>query len=191
MYGKAGLNYNMNTIKKIGTNVYISPNVEIKRPHLVEIGSNVAIDSGFYCTTQLIIGDYVHIAPYVTTIGGANTSLTVGHFSGIAAGCRIICASEKHMGNGLANPMVPDQYRDELIMEPVVIEEFVTVGTNVVISPGVTIGQGAVIGANSFVNKDVEPWSVYVGSPAKYLKPRKKDKIAEYAKALGYNIEIK
>lgn len=181
----------MNNIKEIGTNVYISPNVEIKRPHLVEIGSNVAIDSGFYCTTKLLVGDYVHIAPYVTVIGGASTSLTVGHFSGIAAGCRIICASEKHMGDGLANPMVPDQYRDELIMEPVVIEEFVTVGTNVVISPGVTIGQGAVIGANSFVNKDVEPWTVYVGSPAKPLKTRKKYKIAEYAKALGYNIEIK
>jgi acetyltransferase-like isoleucine patch superfamily enzyme len=181
----------MDDIKKIGTNVYISPNVEIKRPHLVEIGNNVAVDSGFYCTTALSIGDYVHIGPYVTIIGGPKTSLTVGHFTGIAAGCRIICASEKHMGEGLANPMVPAEYRDEVIMEPIVIEEFVTVGTNVVISPGVTIGQGAVIGANSFVNKDIEPWTVYVGSPAKPLKTRKKDKIAEYAKALGYNIEIK
>jgi galactoside O-acetyltransferase len=95
------------------------------------------------------------------------------------------------MGEGLANPMVPDEYRDEVIMEPIVIEEFVTVGTNVVISPGVTIGQGAVIGANSFVNKNIEPWTVYIGSPAKPLKSRRKDKIVEYAKALGYNIEIK
>jgi acetyltransferase-like isoleucine patch superfamily enzyme len=181
----------MNNIKSTGTNVYISPNVEIKRPQLVEIGSNCAIDSGFYCTTTLVVGDYVHIGPYVTVIGGPKTSLTVGHFSGIAAGCRIICASEKHMGEGLANPMVPDEYRDEVIMEPIVIEEFVTVGTNVVISPGVTIGQGAVIGANSFVNKNIEPWTVYIGSPAKPLKSRRKDKIAEYAKALGYNIEIK
>ena len=38
------------------------------------------------------------------------------------------------MGEGLANPMVPDEYRDEVIMEPIIIEEFVTVGTNVVIS---------------------------------------------------------
>lgn len=181
----------MHNIKSTGTNVYISPNREIKRPHLVEVGSNVAIDSGFYCTTALSIGDYVHIGPYVTIIGGPKTSLTVGHFTGIAAGCRIICASEKHMGEGLANPMVPAEYRDEIIMEPVIIEEFVTVGTNVVITPGVTIGHGAVIGANSFVNKDIEPWTVYIGSPAKPLKSRRKDKIIEYAKALGYNIEIK
>ena len=181
----------MHNIKKVGINVHISPNREIKKPHLVEIGNNCAIDSGFYCTTALRIGDYVHIAPYVTVIGGSKTSLTVGHFSGIAAGSRIICASEKHMGEGLANPMVPDEYRDEVIMEPVVIEEFVTIGTNVVISPGVTVGQGAVIGANSFVNKNIEPWTVYVGSPAKPLKLRKKEKMVEYAKALGYNIEIK
>ena len=53
-----------------GNDVYISDSCEIKRPHLCKLGNKVAIDSGFYCTTSLDIGDYVHISPYVTCIGG-------------------------------------------------------------------------------------------------------------------------
>lgn len=48
----------------------------------------------------------------------------------------------------------------------------VWIGAGSIIKQGVTIGTGAVIGANSFVNKDVEPYSIVVGSPAKHLKFR-------------------
>ena len=41
-----------------------------------------------------------------------------------------------------------------------------------IILPGVTIGEGAVVGAGSVVTKDVEPWSVVVGNPAKFVKKR-------------------
>ena len=40
--------------------------------------------------------------------------------------------------------------------------------------PGVTIGEGAVIGASSVVNKDIPPWSIAVGSPAKVIGTRDK-----------------
>ena len=48
----------------------------------------------------------------------------------------------------------------------------VWVGANCVIKAGITIGNGAVIGAHSFVNKDVPPYAVVVGSPAKVIKYR-------------------
>lgn len=48
------------------------------------------------------------------------------------------------------------------------------IGANSVIMPGITIGEGAVIGSNAFVNKDVEPWGIYVGSPAKKIGERQK-----------------
>lgn len=48
----------------------------------------------------------------------------------------------------------------------------VWIGAQVVIKQGVKIGDGAVIGANAFVNKDVEPFSIVVGSPARHLKYR-------------------
>ena len=48
----------------------------------------------------------------------------------------------------------------------------VWIGTQVVIRQGVKIGTGAVVGANSFVNKDVPPYAIVVGSPARILRYR-------------------
>ena len=45
----------------IGEDVIIDKFVNFKRPELVKIGNHVAIDWGFYCTTSLEIGDYIHI----------------------------------------------------------------------------------------------------------------------------------
>ena len=52
--------------------------------------------------------------------------------------------------------------------------------------PDVTIGEGSVIGACSLVTKDTEPWTVYVGVPARPVKVRPCVKMLEYAKRLGY-----
>ena len=43
------------------------------------------------------------------------------------------------------------------------------IGVNVVISPGVTIGDGAVIGANAVVTKDIPPYAIAVGAPARVI----------------------
>lgn len=48
-----------------------------------------------------------------------------------------------------------------------------------IIKQGVTIGQGAVVGANSFVNKDIPPYAIVVGSPARILKYRFNDDIIQ------------
>ena len=50
------------------------------------------------------------------------------------------------------------------------IEDNVFVGENVTILKGVTIGMGSIIGANSLVCKDVPPYSIVVGNPAKVIK---------------------
>ena len=52
--------------------------------------------------------------------------------------------------------------------------------------PGVTFGEGAILGANSLAVKDLEPWTIYVGSPAKPVKERNKDIILSHVKELGY-----
>ena len=53
------------------------------------------------------------------------------------------------------------------------------VGANSVILPGVTLGEGAIVCANTLVTKDCDPWTVYVGTPARPIKPRPKEKILE------------
>jgi putative colanic acid biosynthesis acetyltransferase WcaF len=59
-----------------------------------------------------------------------------------------------------------------LITAPIVIEDQVWIGAAVFIGMGVTIGQGAVVGATASVYKDVVPWTIVGGNPAKYIKKR-------------------
>jgi acetyltransferase-like isoleucine patch superfamily enzyme len=181
-------NNNLELIKqfnKTGIDVFVSKNVEIKHPELTNVGSHIAIDSGFKCTTELELGDYIHIAPDVVIIGGKKTKLTLKHFSFIASGTKIVCGSENYVEGGLVGPTIPVEYRN-LIFKPVVFEMFSGVGVNCSIMPGVVLGEGSVVGANSLVTKSTEPWTVYVGSPAKPVRVRDKDTVLKYSKELGY-----
>lgn len=169
----------------IGENVFISEQVEIKRPQKVKIGNHVAIDTGFYCTVTADIGNYVHIGPYVTIIGGPTGYIRMSDFSSIAAGSRMICGSDEHLGYGLVGPTIPDKLKDKLIIEPIILERFANLGTNVIVMPGVTIAEGTVISAGSIVTKSTLPWKIYVGQPARPIKDRPKEKMIAYAKELG------
>lgn len=60
----------------------------------------------------------------------------------------------------------------EQIERSIVIEERAWVAAEAFIGPGVTIGTGAVVGARAVVFKDVYPWTVVGGNPAKYIKNR-------------------
>ena len=178
--------YDSKRLRSCGEDVFISANVEIRRPHLVSVGNHVAIDSGFYCTVGLELGDYIHIGAYAIFTGGEKGLLKMDHFCGMAAGCRIACASEEYLGEGFIGPTIPPRYRDKVITAPVTFEKFVTLGTGVVVLPGVTLGEGSVVGACSLVNKSTEPWTIYAGIPAKPIKVRRRDKMLAMARELGY-----
>lgn len=180
-------NFDNSILKKSGSDVLISPLVSITRPELVSLGSHVSIDPWFHCTTQLVVGDYVHIQANVTIIGGKEGLLKMGNFTNISAKGTIVCVSEKFKGEGLiAAPGIPKEFLDEKKSGPIVFEDFVNTGANVTILPGVTLKEGSVIGACSLVTKDTEPWTIYAGTPARPVAKRKKEKILEYAKKMGY-----
>lgn len=169
---------------KLGKDVVIDPNTRFTRPGLVSIGDHVAIDWGFYCTTALTVGDYVHISPHVAVIGGGNTALMIGDFCFISVGARMLCASEHFMGAGLIGPVVPEEFRDEIMSGPIVMKSFSGVCANSVVMPGVTMGQGSILGANSFLKGDAQPWTIYAGNPARPIKDRPMDKMIKYAQEL-------
>jgi acetyltransferase-like isoleucine patch superfamily enzyme len=171
----------------IGKDVFISKNTEITRSELCTIGNHVAIDSGFYCTTKLTIGDYVHISPHVAVIGGKHTGLTIEDFCFVSVGTKLVCGSEKFHGDGLIVPFIPDEYKDTLILKPIVMKRFSGVCAGSVVLPGVTMAEGSVLGASSMLKHDTEPWTIYVGSPARAIKPRKSETMIQYAKELGYD----
>jgi putative colanic acid biosynthesis acetyltransferase WcaF len=61
----------------------------------------------------------------------------------------------------------------QLVTKPIVIGEQAWVAAGAFVGPGVTIGTGAVLGAQGVAFKNIPDWSVYVGNPATFLKPRK------------------
>jgi putative colanic acid biosynthesis acetyltransferase WcaF len=60
----------------------------------------------------------------------------------------------------------------KLVTAPIIIGDSAWVCADTFIAPGVTLGEGAVAGARSSVYKDVEPWTVVGGNPAKFIKKR-------------------
>ena len=176
--------FNYKLLHKYGEDVFISGNVEIRRPNLVEIGAHVAIDSGFYLTTAARIGNYVHVSAYVTCIGGENATLEIGNFVTLSAGARLIALGDEHLGAGLVGPTIPDPYKDRLVGGKIKLEKFAAVGTNSILMPGVTMAEGSVLGAGSLLNGDTEPWTIYVGTPARAIKKREKALMIDFASRL-------
>ena len=174
----------------VGEDVFISKSAEITRPNLCSIGNHVAIDSFFYCTTKLQVGDYVHISPHVAVIGGQHTGLFVGDFCFISVGARMVCGSELFQGEGLIGPLIPDAYKDQQKLEPIYLQRFSGACANSVVMPGVTLAEGSILGANSFLKESTEPWTIYAGSPARPIKSRKKETMYVYARKLGYEYQL-
>src|SRR5690606_34153345 len=77
-------------------------------------------------------------------------------------------------------------FRQRRMDKPVTIGNDVWIGHGAVIMPGITIGDGAVIAANAVVTKDVPPYIVVGGVPARALRPRFPDAIAAGLQALAW-----
>lgn len=120
---------------------------------------NVYIGDG----TKLKIGTNCQINEHVY-IQGAN----IGNDVMIAPNVTII--SHRHIIDRTDIPMNMQGHESNLI---VTIEDDVWIGRNVVIMPGITIHKGSVVAAGSIVTKDVPPYCIVGGVPAKKIKDRK------------------
>jgi acetyltransferase-like isoleucine patch superfamily enzyme len=169
-----------------GDDVYLDLDILIKQDNLIE-GSHVSIDKGFYCTTNISIGNYVHISPYVTIIGGKESNFVAKGFNNIMAGARIVCGSDRFDDSGLFGAMIPKELKGSQIIEPVIMEEFSNIGTNSIVLPGSILRKGVLLAAGSLLIGDTEEWGVYKGNPAVLVKKIDSRKIIENAKKLGYN----
>lgn len=176
----------MSVFNNIGSDVFIDKNVNIVRPKMVSIGNHVAIDYGFHCTTSLFLGNYIHIGPHVSCVGGPNGKLVVKGFNNIMAGARIVCGSDRFDDSGLFGAMIPKELKGRQVIEPIIMEEFSNVGTNAVIMPGSRLRKGVLVTAGSLLMGDTEEWGIYKGNPAVLIKKINGSKIIENAKKLGY-----
>ncbi|NLP48049.1 MAG: acyltransferase [Clostridiales bacterium] len=151
---------------RTGKNFNSDDNVKICQPHLVSMGDNVSFYYGVYiepCDKEITIGSNTHFAPYCVIYG----PLSVGDNCAIAA--HVTLASVAHSHADPNRPMV-EQATDQ---RKIIIEDDVWIGANAVVTPGITIGRGSIIGAGAVVTKDVEPYSVMGGVPARLIRKRK------------------
>jgi len=136
--------------RKSGRNINVKRGVHFGTGRDVEIGNNSDIGLNAYITGigaggELIIGDNVIMGPEVVI-------LTLGHYY-----------------NDINTPINQQGY----FATKVIIEDDVWIGTRVIILPGVKIGKGSIVGAGAVITKDVPPYTVVGGVPAKIIKRRK------------------
>ena len=167
---------------KKGNNIYIHEDAEFKiKPNL---GNNIAIDKGVYCTVNSTIGNYTHISSYTTIIGGKTGVFECKGFNNIMAGARIICGSDRFDDSGLFGSLIPNVLKGKQIIKPVIMEKFSNVGTNAIVLPGSVLREGVLLTAGSLLLGDTVPWGVYKGNPAQLVKVIDGTKIKENAKKL-------
>lgn len=175
--------FDLEQFRRAGEHVTIYPGARLICPENIAIGSHVIIDDFVFVGQhgRLALGNYVHLAVASSITGGGECILC--DFAGLSSGVRIITGSEDFLGGGLTNPTVPMKYRG-VKRGFVVIGSHAIIGANAVVLPNVTIGEGAAIGAGAIVTRDVEPWSVYAGMPARKIRARPQDQIRRLEAAL-------
>lgn len=133
---------------KISRGASLSPNVRVRG--LVEMGAGSSIAqngtiSGW--SAGVFIGENVMIAP------------------------NVVIVAFDHGSARLDIPMVQQDNEEAAVY----IEDNVWISANVTIGKGVRIGKGSIIGANTYVNRDIAPYSIAGGVPAKIIKSRHGD----------------
>ena len=163
--------FNIADLKKCGKNVIIGKTVRIRYPELVEIGDNVIIDDFCYISTALKIASNVHISSGCKIIGGKKTFVSFDRFSTLSPNVVIAAGSDDYL-SGIATPMIPIEYKGNVEIGTVEINQHCIVGANSTILPNVVLSIGSSVGANSLVNSNLMSWMLYAGIPAKIIKER-------------------
>jgi acetyltransferase-like isoleucine patch superfamily enzyme len=153
--------------RRFGHGVQIGRWVLAKHPETFELGDGVYV--GEHAVLQgrfdgsCVIGSYVWIGP-LSFLDGRD--LAIGDHVGWGPGAKVL--GSRHTGLPTDVPIT----QTDLVIKPVRIEEWSDIGVNAVILPGVTVGRGAIVGAGAVVTRDVAPFSVVAGVPARFLKWR-------------------
>ncbi|MGE0887131.1 MAG: DapH/DapD/GlmU-related protein [Blastocatellales bacterium] len=132
-------------IYRIGEGTSILLHVRIRFPGNVSIGRHSTIN-------------------YDCLLDGRGAEIVIGDNVNIAS--EVMIWTQEHD---------PDSPAHQTISKPVVIGDYAWIASRAIILPGVTIGEGAVVAAGAVVTKDVPPYAIVGGNPAKFIRERSKD----------------
>ena len=151
-----------------GTGCVFEPGVLVFHPENIHIGDNVyvghrAMLKGYMRNAMRIAsGVWIGQNCYFHSAGG----ISIGANVGVGPGVQILTSSHREVGRSLPILHSPIEFA------PVVIEADADIGVGSIILPGVRVGRGVQVGAGSVVTRDVPPYSVVAGSPARILRER-------------------
>ncbi|OKS85137.1 acyltransferase [Mucilaginibacter polytrichastri] len=154
----------------VGHNTYL-PSIKITWPHQVVIGDNCSLEQGIYFKFDGIWkqGPSIIIKNNVFIGAGCEFNIrkeiVIGDNSLIASGCKFI---DHDHGTSLSSPMHKQQGPEKAIL----IGNDVWLGCNVVVLKGVEIADGVIVAAGAVVTKDIPPYEIWAGIPAKKISQR-------------------
>jgi len=127
-------------------------------------GKNINVERGAWIGYDVEIGDNsgIGINAQLNTKGG----IFIG--DNVMMGPDVVILTQGHKHNDISRPMNEQGFK----MAPVIIEDDVWIGIRAIILSGVKIGRSSIIGAGAVVTKDVPPFSIVAGNPAKVIKKR-------------------
>lgn len=149
--------------------------IRASKDGILKVGSQSLIRSEFVFerpNVEIVIGDRTFIGRGLFTIA---ERLEVGNDVMISWGVTISDHNSHSLkfserANDVVNALAGVKYWDAIKVAPVRIENKVWLGFGCSILKGVTIGEGAIVAANSVVTKDVDPWTIVAGNPAKLIR---------------------
>lgn len=130
-------------------------------------GKNINLQRGAVFCSRLRIGDNSSLGIRSMVQG----DVRIG--DNVMMGPEVYIYTQNHAHDRVDIPMIQQGYEEE---RPVIIEDDVWIGSRVTILPGIRIGKGAIIGASAVITKDVPPYAIVGGNPAKVLKMRDETK---------------
>ena len=154
--------------------------------------TNLVLNGSLYSDIAVGKGSYGNINSIFSN--KSNVVLIIGNYVSIAPDVLFIPASEHNYKNLSTYPfkvMYCEFDYEALSKGSIIIEDDVWIGARAIILSGVRIGQGAVVAAGSVVTKDVEPYSIVAGNPAKHIKYRFAPEIVEKLKHLNIGMLTK
>ena len=129
-----------------------------------------------YCDlSKVIVGKKTYGGIHVTDWSPADTKLYIGNYCSIAPGVQFLLGGEHQLHSISTYPFKVKRFgeaKEAGSKGDIVVKDDVWIGDGAIICSGVTIGQGAIVAAGAVVTKDVEPYAIVGGNPAKLIRYR-------------------